>query len=142
MFPPALFTVSVPLDTIHFARDLSLDETHSSRFFPSNRTIASEGGALQSTPEVTTSGTGCQSSVSSGFGFPAVCAPLDGGVPDCCPYNIADMKTTMATNIEISVRIVLKRINQDAVLWARSENISVNLALQKKTNLIAFNPKS
>src|SRR5437762_11925042 len=120
MFPPALFTVSVPLDTIHFARDLSLDETHSSRFFPSNRTIASEGGALQSTPEVTTSGTGCQSSVSSGFGFPAICSPDACGVADCCAESLAQTQRNITAKVEILVRIVPKRINQEDQIWATS----------------------
>jgi hypothetical protein len=45
-----------------------LAETHSSRFLPSNSTIASEGGAALLAPGVTILGTGSDTSVSWGFG--------------------------------------------------------------------------
>src|SRR6185437_6174750 len=70
MFPTrrALFTTSTPSRTIHSAGDLSFVCTHSSRFLPSKRTIAFEGGAELSAPGVTTFGAGSQTSVS--FGLP------------------------------------------------------------------------
>src|ERR1700722_8763593 len=74
MFPPVLFTVITPSATSHFAGDLSRFVTHSSRFLPSNSTIASEGAAPQVAPGVTTGGTGSQISVSSGFGLAGDCA--------------------------------------------------------------------
>src|ERR1700678_2530685 len=74
MFPPVLFTVIIPSATSHFAGDLSRFVTHSSRFLPSNSTIASEGAAPQVAPGVTTGGTGSQISVSSGFGLAGDCA--------------------------------------------------------------------
>src|SRR5438270_11330408 len=78
--PFSLLTVRTPSATVHLAGDLSLAETHSSRFLPSNSTIASEGGAVLFTPGVTTLGTGSQTSVSSGFGFVPACA-----ADACCP---------------------------------------------------------
>src|SRR5271167_2623299 len=84
MFPPALFTVITPSATIHFAGDLSRFETHSSKFLPSNRTIASDGGAVQLAPGVTTFGTGSQISVSCGFGGAGVAACDDGAAPCAC----------------------------------------------------------
>ena len=48
MLPADLFTVITPSATVHFAGDLSFVETHSSRFLPSNRMIASEGAGLRS----------------------------------------------------------------------------------------------
>src|SRR5579875_290148 len=74
MFPAALLTVRTPSATVHLAGDLSLAETHSSRLLPSNSTIASEGGAPQVTPGVTTLGTGSHTSVSSALGFGDCCA--------------------------------------------------------------------
>src|SRR3982074_514439 len=67
ILPAALFTVSTPSATVHLAGDLSWTDTHSSRFLPSNRTIASEGGAALLAPGVTTLGTGSHTSVSSGL---------------------------------------------------------------------------
>src|SRR5579864_6168803 len=80
MLPAALLTVMTPSATIHFAGDLSCAETHSSRFFPSNSTIASDGGAAHVAPGVTTFGTGCQTSVSSGFAVGAGCCWADRGM--------------------------------------------------------------
>src|SRR3984893_7295355 len=75
MFPPPdLFTVITPSATSHFAGDLSRFVTHSSRFFPSKSTIASEGAAPLVAPGLTTLGTGSQISVSSGFGLAGDCA--------------------------------------------------------------------
>src|SRR5208337_4416675 len=73
--PLALLTVTMPSWTIHWAGEWSCAETHSSRFFPSKRMMASEGGAPHS-PGVTTAGSGDQTSVSSGFGA------------DCCAINL------------------------------------------------------
>src|SRR5436305_3247765 len=81
MLPAFLLTVSTPSETIHWAGDLSCAETHCSRFLPSNKMIASEGAAPQVAPGVTTSGTGFQTSVSSGFASFSVegacCAKLE-----------------------------------------------------------------
>jgi hypothetical protein len=66
----ALLTVMTPLLTIQLAGDLSRVFTHSSRFLPSNRTMASEGGAESTAPGVTTLGTGSQTSVSCGLPLP------------------------------------------------------------------------
>src|SRR5580698_9229381 len=74
MLPAALFTVSTPSPTFHLAGDLSWAETHSSRLRPSKRTIASEGGAVQLAPGVTTFGTGSQTSVSCGLAADGFCA--------------------------------------------------------------------
>src|SRR6185312_197753 len=68
MLPVFLSTVTMPSATTHLAGALrSWAETHSSRFLPSKRTIASEGAAVQVAPGVTTLGSGCQISVSSGL---------------------------------------------------------------------------
>src|ERR1700722_2491269 len=69
MLPSPLLTVITPSATVHLAGDLSRSESHSSIFLPSKSTIASEGGAPQVAPGVTTAGTGSQISVSSGFGL-------------------------------------------------------------------------
>src|SRR5687767_7529592 len=78
MLPAGLFTVITPSATVHFAGDLSLVATHSSRFFPSNRMMASAGAVQVLVPGATTFGTGSQTSVSSGRGF---CVAVDGA---CC----------------------------------------------------------
>src|SRR5215470_7878667 len=68
MLPVFLSTVTMPSATIHLAGALrSCAETHSSRFLPSRRMIASEGAAAQVVPGVTTLGSGVQTSVSSGL---------------------------------------------------------------------------
>src|SRR5258708_11699889 len=69
MLPPAFLTVATPSWTSHDAADLSLTLTHSSRFLPSKRMMASEGGAPKVDPGATTAGLGVQISVSSGLGF-------------------------------------------------------------------------
>src|SRR5258708_2873672 len=69
MLPPAFLTVATPSWTSHDAADLSLTLTHSSRFSPSKRMMASEGGAPKVDPGATTAGLGVQISVSSGLGF-------------------------------------------------------------------------
>ena len=76
--PCALFTVSTPSATVHLAGDLSRLDTHSSRFLPSNSTIASDGGAALVAPGVTTLGTGSHTSVSSGFAAVGCCAERGG----------------------------------------------------------------
>src|ERR1017187_30336 len=70
----ALLTVITPPATVHLAGDLSLTVTHWSRFLPSNKTVASEGGAVQVAPGVTTLGSGVHTSVSSGLGAAGCCA--------------------------------------------------------------------
>ena len=69
MSPAALFTVRMPPATVQLAEDLSRTDCHSSRFLPSEQHdgVGTCGASLV-TPGVTTSGTGSQTSVSSGFG--------------------------------------------------------------------------
>src|ERR1022692_783127 len=83
--PDAFLTVKMPSATTHWAGVWSWAETHSSSFLPSNKMIASEGGAPKVAPGVTTFGTGVQISVSSGFG-------LDG----CCEDRAAVMEARVA----------------------------------------------
>ncbi len=64
----------MPLATVQFAGEWSCAMTHWFRSLPLKRMIASEGGALSVAPGVTTGGTGCQTSVSSGFAVVACCA--------------------------------------------------------------------
>src|SRR5580704_7979804 len=100
--PGALLTVMTPSATIHFAGDLSWADTHSSRFFPSNRTIASEGGALQVAPGVTIFGTGSQTSVSSGFGLACSCAVRG---------TATAIRAANARSVENCMRMIFKRIH-------------------------------
>src|SRR5690348_2142900 len=81
MFPEplALLTTRTPSLTVHGAGDLSRVDTHSSRFFPSKRTIASDGGSESLAPGITTLGSGSQTSVS--LGLPR--GPL-AGAAGCC----------------------------------------------------------
>src|SRR6187200_2247235 len=74
MFPDFLLTVKTPSATVHSAGDLSFVDTHSFRFFPSKRRMASAGGVVVLVPGATTFGTGSQTSVSSGRGFCVDCA--------------------------------------------------------------------
>src|SRR5579872_3939758 len=57
----------MPSATTHCAGVLSFAETHWLSSLPSKRTIASDGGSESFAPGVTTGGTGCHTSVSSGF---------------------------------------------------------------------------
>src|SRR5918994_4111126 len=82
MFPAFLLTVMTPSATVHCAGDLSLVDTHSFRFLPSNRMRASAGAVLVLVPGATTRGTGSQTSVSSGRGFWVAVDPCCGAV--CC----------------------------------------------------------
>src|SRR5690242_14581675 len=82
MSPPDLTTVATPLATDHFAGDPSLAETHWSRFRPSNRTMASDGGASLVAPGVMIAGTGSQTSVSCGFML-AEAWTTPGGASNC-----------------------------------------------------------
>src|SRR5687768_3758145 len=66
--PVPFATVIAPSPTVHRAA-LPLASTQFSRFFPLNKTIASEGGADASSPGDTTGGSGCQTSVSLGSGL-------------------------------------------------------------------------
>src|SRR5450432_1349272 len=69
MLPASLLTVTMAAATVHLAgAERSWAETHSSRFLPSKRMMASEGAAVGVAPGVTTLGSGCQTSVSSGLG--------------------------------------------------------------------------
>src|SRR5580704_15271353 len=103
MFPPDLFTVITPLATSHFAGDLSLLVTHSSRFLPSNSTIASEGAAPQVAPGTTTFGTGSQISVSSGFGLSGVWAKRG---------TATAIKAADAKSLENGKRIIRRKYTQ------------------------------
>src|SRR5579862_670397 len=67
MFPAVLLTVIMPSATFQFAGFVeSFADSHWSRFFPSNKIIASEGASLFVFPGVTTGGTGLYTSVSLG----------------------------------------------------------------------------
>src|SRR5580700_2910365 len=72
MFPTDLSTTRAPFTIRQRAGERSLVMTHSSRFRPSNRTMASEGAALPSAPGTTLGGTGSHCSVSSGLAAPAL----------------------------------------------------------------------
>src|ERR1700728_55851 len=103
MLPPALLTVITPSATSHLAGDLSLFVTHSSRFLPSNSTIASEGAAPQVAPGVTTAGTGSQISVSSGFGLTG----------DCAKRGVATaIRAADTTKLENGMRIITRKYTQ------------------------------
>src|SRR5579875_130116 len=70
MLPAFLLTVTTPLPTTQSAGlVVSLVETHCDKFFPSNKTIASDGGSPKVLPGDTILGTGDHTSVSSGFAF-------------------------------------------------------------------------
>src|ERR1700676_5253898 len=75
MFPTVLSTTIAPFSTRQRAGERSLVMTHSSRFRPSNRTIASDGAAPQSAPGNTLGGTGSHCSVSSGLAAAPVSFP-------------------------------------------------------------------
>src|ERR1700733_7016738 len=72
MLPTVLSTTMAPFSTRQRAGERSLVMTHSSRFRPSNRTMASDGAALPSAPGTTLGGTGSHCSVSSGLAAPAL----------------------------------------------------------------------
>src|SRR5579864_5779382 len=101
MLPAVLFTVAMPSATVHLAGDLSFTSTHWSRSLPSNKMIASDGGALHSAPGATTLGTGCHTSVSSGFG----------GV-DCWAQRPALIKRVITRKFGMCILIMFKSITQ------------------------------
>src|ERR1700757_357931 len=104
ILPAVLLTTRMPPATVHFAGcERSLAETHSSKFFPSKRTIASDGGLPHSAAGVTTFGSGCQTSVSSGLAW------------DCWEWREIDItvKIASAKNFDIGMRIMLKRIHRN-----------------------------
>src|SRR3954469_13517307 len=75
MLPDFLLTVRMPPSTFHCAGDLSFTVTHWSRFWPSKRRMASEGGGMETAgPGVMMGGTGSQTSVSWGVGLGASAA--------------------------------------------------------------------
>src|SRR5215472_14931746 len=84
--PGALLTVMTPSLTTHFAGALSDVFTHSSRFLPSNRTIASDGGAESAEAGVTTLGSGSHTSVS--WGLAPLCRPRPGLAACCAPTSV------------------------------------------------------
>src|SRR5438477_11692623 len=103
MFPAFLLTVSTPSATIHCAGDLSCTHTHWSRFLPSNNIIASEEAAPLAAPGLTTFGTGCQTSVSSGFA-------LFSDVGACCAKARLPRSIVNAKNTENRLRIVVTQM--------------------------------
>src|SRR5688572_29518859 len=105
MFPDGLLTVMTPSATVHCAGDLSLLDTHSFRFLPSNRMSASAGGVLVLTPGATTFGTGSQTSVSCGRGF---CVAVDG--TGCCAVSGS---TSAASNESVKRGDDLMRMGGD-----------------------------
>src|SRR5450432_3938507 len=96
--PRALLTVMMALLTIQLAGDLSRVFTHSSSFPPSNRTMASEGGAESTAPGVTTLGTGSQTSVSCGLPLPWA---RPGPAGCCCAKTAADNANSIASVLQI-----------------------------------------
>src|SRR5712675_567985 len=67
MLPAFLLTVITPSATSHPAGCVvSFTERHASRFFPSNKMIASDGGSCGVLPGVITLGTGSHTSVALG----------------------------------------------------------------------------
>src|SRR3954469_18628892 len=106
MLPASLLTVTMPLETVHLAGALrSWAETHSSRFLPSKRMMASEGAAVGVAPGVTTLGSGCQTSVSSG---------LAAGLVSGC-WTKAEAEAARLTNrSRVVVRLRMVRVIQSA----------------------------
>src|SRR5450432_2605355 len=97
MLPVSLLTVTMTGATVHLAgAERSWAETHSSRFLPSKRTMASEGAAVGVAPGVTTLGSGCQTSVSSGLGA--------GLVSGCWASAVARVRNR--TRVVVRVRMV------------------------------------
>src|SRR4051812_46048421 len=107
MFPTpfSLFTVKTPSATVHLAGDLSLTNTQLSRFFPSNSTIASEGGSVLWGPGVTIFGTGSQTSVSCGFA-PGVCCAEASATPATRVANIESFDIFMGMTLENYIPIL------------------------------------
>src|SRR5215831_8246834 len=104
MLPVLLATVRMPSATFHFAGwERSWAETHSSRFFPAKRMMASEGGLPHSGAGVTTLGSGCQTSVSSGLAV------------DCWEWigSVVKGRRAKRNNIQNWVRMVSKRIQRN-----------------------------
>src|SRR5271170_6268895 len=98
MLPASLLTVTMPSATVHLAgAERSCAETHSSRFLPSNRMMASDGAAAQVAPGVTTLGSGVQTSVSSGLGA---------GFGSGCWARAAAARVTKRSRVVVRVRMV------------------------------------
>src|ERR1700685_2444134 len=98
MLPAGLSTVRMPEATVHLAGAArACADTHSSRFLPSKRIMASEGAALQVAPGVTTLGSGVQTSVSSGLGA--------GLVSGCCASAVA-ARVRNRSRVVVRVRMV------------------------------------
>src|ERR1051325_2019996 len=105
MLPAFLSTVTIPSATIHLAGALrSCAETHSSRFLPSKRMIASEGAAAQVAPGVTTLGSGCQTSVSSGLAVDGCWAKI--------AVDRASRKATVRAWVHIAVYSIHRALNR------------------------------
>src|ERR1700686_2575915 len=105
MFPEplALLTTNTPSLTVHEAGDLSRVDTHSSRFLPSNRTIASDGGSESVAPGFTTLGSGSHISVS--LGLPRV--PLRGAAGGCAKSEVE----ATARSVTSANRIIIRDIS-------------------------------
>src|SRR5580700_9238002 len=102
----------MPLATIHFAgAERSCADTHSSRFLPSNKMIASEGGAAQVAPGVTTFGSGCQTSVSSGLAVDCWARRETAMAPRIMETRIKDTKSFKAKSFHIGERMMSKSIH-------------------------------
>src|SRR5580658_3242513 len=98
MLPACLFTVRMPSATVHLAgAERSCAETHSSRLLPSKRMMASEGAAVGVAPGVTTLGSGCQTSVSSGLGA---------GLASGCWASAVAARVTNKSRAVVRLRIV------------------------------------
>src|SRR5271166_5065118 len=149
MLPADLATVITPSATVHCAGDLSFADTHSSRFFPSKRTMASEGGAPQVAPGVTTFGSGSQTSVSAGLGPEGACdcvatagtwvAPSeadDSGYTDAA----TTIRATQASDSENLVRIIIRNIRRrytGSRRWGRVEVVRAGVEAPRPPTLAA-----
>src|ERR1700692_1749841 len=100
MFPTVLSTTIAPFSTRQRAGERSLVMTHSSRFRPSNRTIASDGAAPSPTPGNTLGGTGSHCSVSSGLAD----APVSLPEPSLNATLLASITARLHKSISLSIR--------------------------------------
>src|SRR5690349_22286569 len=98
MLPAFLLTVMTPSATVQPAGPLSLTETHSSRFLPSNSTIASLGASAFILPGVTTFGTGSHTSVA--FGSPFGCCAAAAGCCGACARATPVAHAAIRVNVD------------------------------------------
>src|ERR1017187_1700476 len=148
MLPADLATDITPSATVHCAGDLSFADTHSSRFFPSNRMMASEGGAPQVAPGDTIFGSGSQTSVSAGLG-PGKGAAWDGDCAEAGDWakRAVDNANTAkrAAESNSAVRFMLRTYTgcwgieiSEMVEAAGVEPASENAVSQETIYLVAF----